>query len=64
MHVVIPALGGLLTGVKEAYRYPPESTKGFVSTEEMAIRMAAIGFKKINYERLMFGTIAIHWGEK
>jgi len=26
--------------------------------------MAAVGFKKIGYERLMFGTIAIHWAEK
>ena len=25
---------------------------------------AAAGFKKINFQRYMFGTIAIHWGEK
>ena len=64
MHVVIPTLGGLLTGVKEAYRYLPETTEGFVSAEEMASRMAAVGFKKVNYQKFMFGTIAIHWGEK
>jgi demethylmenaquinone methyltransferase/2-methoxy-6-polyprenyl-1,4-benzoquinol methylase len=64
MHFVIPALGRLLTGSSEAYRYLPETTEGFVTAEEMAARMAADGFKKINYERFMFGTIAIHWGEK
>jgi demethylmenaquinone methyltransferase/2-methoxy-6-polyprenyl-1,4-benzoquinol methylase len=64
MHFVIPTLGGLLTGVKEAYRYLPETTEGFVTAEEMASRMAAVGFKKINYQRFMFGTTAIHWGEK
>ena len=64
MHVVIPALGRLITGASEAYRYLPQSTEGFVTAEELASRMAAAGFKKINYERLMFGTIAIHWGEK
>lgn len=64
MHFVIPALGGLLTGVKEAYRYLPETTEGFVTAEDMASRMAAVGFKKINYQRFMFGTTAIHWAEK
>jgi demethylmenaquinone methyltransferase / 2-methoxy-6-polyprenyl-1,4-benzoquinol methylase len=64
MHVVIPLLGKLLTGSSEAYRYLPETTEGFVTAENMASRMAAIGFRKINYERFMFGTIAIHWGEK
>jgi demethylmenaquinone methyltransferase/2-methoxy-6-polyprenyl-1,4-benzoquinol methylase len=64
MHFVIPTLGGFLTGEKDAYRYLPETTEGFVTAEEMASRLAAAGFKKINYERFMFGTIAIHWGEK
>jgi demethylmenaquinone methyltransferase/2-methoxy-6-polyprenyl-1,4-benzoquinol methylase len=64
MHVVIPLLGRLLTGSGEAYRYLPETTEGFVTAENMASRMAVAGFKKINYQRLMFGTIAIHWGEK
>ena len=64
MHVVIPLLGRLLTGSGDAYRYLPETTEGFVTAENMASRMAAVGFKKIGYERLMFGTIAIHWGEK
>jgi len=64
MHIVIPILGRLLTGVKDAYRYLPESTENFVTAENLASRMAAAGFKKINYHRFMFGTIAIHWGEK
>lgn len=64
MHVVIPLLGRLLTGSSDAYRYLPETTEGFVTAENMASRMAAAGFKKINYQRYMFGTIAIHCGEK
>jgi len=64
MHFVIPTLGSLLTGVKDAYRYLPETTEGFVTAEEMAARMAAVGFKKINFQRFMLGTIAIHWGER
>lgn len=64
LHVIIPSLGRLLTGVKEAYHYLPDTTEGFVTAEELAVRMAAVGFKQINFERLMFGTIAIHWGMK
>lgn len=64
MHLIIPALGGLLTGTKEAYRYLPDTTEGFVTAEELAARMAAVGFRKVNYQRFMFGTIAIHWAEK
>lgn len=64
MHLVIPTLGRLLTGSSDAYRYLPETTEGFVTAENLASRMAAIGFKKIGFQRFMFGTIAIHWGEK
>lgn len=64
MHVIIPTLGRVVTGAKEAYHYLPDTTEGFVTAEELAARMAAAGFKQINYERLMFGTIAIHWGMK
>ena len=64
MHVIIPALGGLLSGVREAYEYLPDTTEGFLTAEELAARMTVVGFKKVNFKRLMFGTIAIHWGEK
>jgi demethylmenaquinone methyltransferase/2-methoxy-6-polyprenyl-1,4-benzoquinol methylase len=64
MHVVIPLVGGLLTGSRDAYKYLPDSTEAFISANELAVRMAAVGFKKINFEVFMFGTVAVHWGEK
>lgn len=64
MHIIIPTLGGLLTGVSEAYRYLPDTTENFVTAEDMSARMSKAGFKNINFKRLMFGTIAIHWAEK
>jgi demethylmenaquinone methyltransferase/2-methoxy-6-polyprenyl-1,4-benzoquinol methylase len=64
MHVIIPTLGSLLTGVGEAYRYLPETTEGFVTAETMSARMTEAGFENVNFRRLMFGTIAIHWAEK
>jgi demethylmenaquinone methyltransferase/2-methoxy-6-polyprenyl-1,4-benzoquinol methylase len=64
MHVIIPMLGTLLSGQRDAYTYLPDSTEAFLSAEELASRMAAAGFKQIGYKRVMFGTIAIHWGQK
>jgi demethylmenaquinone methyltransferase/2-methoxy-6-polyprenyl-1,4-benzoquinol methylase len=64
MHFIIPTLGGLLTGSQDAYHYLPETTEGFVTAEELSARMAKAGFQKIGFQRFMFGTIAIHWGEK
>jgi demethylmenaquinone methyltransferase/2-methoxy-6-polyprenyl-1,4-benzoquinol methylase len=64
MHRVIPFLGGLLTGQRDAYTYLPETSEAFLRAEELAAHMAAAGFKRIGYKRLNFGTVAIHWGEK
>jgi demethylmenaquinone methyltransferase/2-methoxy-6-polyprenyl-1,4-benzoquinol methylase len=64
MHRVIPFLGGLLTGQRDAYTYLPETSETFLRAEELAAHLAAAGFKQIGYKRLNFGTVAIHWGEK
>ncbi len=64
MHWVIPALGGLLTGRREDYRYLIASTEQFLRAERLAALMAVVGFGKIGFRRLMFGTIAMHWAEK
>lgn len=64
LHIVIPTLGTLISGQRDAYTYLPDSTEAFLTAEELAARMAAAGFQRVGYRRLMFGTIAIHWGEK
>jgi demethylmenaquinone methyltransferase/2-methoxy-6-polyprenyl-1,4-benzoquinol methylase len=64
LHVVIPALGQLISGSREAYRYLPDSTAGFLSAEELADRLKQAGFEQIGFQRQMLGTIAIHWAEK
>ena len=64
MHTIIPLLGRLITGVSDAYRYLPESTDGFVTAENMANRMIYVGFENVGFQRLMFGTVAIHHGDK
>jgi demethylmenaquinone methyltransferase/2-methoxy-6-polyprenyl-1,4-benzoquinol methylase len=63
-HLVIPLLGGLVSGFREAYQYLPNSSEQFLTTEELAERMRTAGFRNVGFRRLMAGTIAIHWGNK
>ena len=64
LHVVIPALGRLITGASDAYTYLPDSTVNFLSAEKLAGRMTQAGFKNVQFKRLVFGAMAIHWGVK
>jgi ubiquinone/menaquinone biosynthesis C-methylase UbiE len=64
MYRLIPFFSNLITGNKEDYTYLYESTEGFLRAEELAAYLAAVGFKKVLFTRFMFGTIAVHWGEK
>jgi demethylmenaquinone methyltransferase/2-methoxy-6-polyprenyl-1,4-benzoquinol methylase len=64
LRVIIPLLGRLVTGDREAYRYLPASTEGFLSAEELAEKLRIAGFLEVSYQRLMFGTAALHWGKK
>lgn len=64
MHLIIPLLGTLLSGHSDAYTYLPDSTEAFLTAEELAKRMLGAGFTQVGFKRLMFGTMAIHWGTK
>ena len=64
LHVLIPLLGRMITGAGEAYTYLPESTEAFLQAEQLAAFLSQAGFKEVGFHRLMFGTVAIHWGRK
>lgn len=64
LHMVIPTLGELVTGDSDAYKYLPDSTEAFLGAEQLASRMIAAGFREVGFRRVMFGTVAIHWGTK
>jgi demethylmenaquinone methyltransferase/2-methoxy-6-polyprenyl-1,4-benzoquinol methylase len=61
---VLPAIGGLISGNRAAYRYLPRSVANFPVTEELARRMRAAGFQKVRWRSLTFGIAAIHVAEK
>lgn len=64
LNYVIPALGQLITGHGDAYRYLPDSTQQFHSPDSLADIMQQIGLASVKYDLYMFGTITIHAGRK
>lgn len=64
LNYIIPALGRLVTGESDAYRYLPDSTQQFQSPAALVAIMRQVGFTEISYKLFMFGTIAVHVGQK
>ena len=64
LHFVIPNLGRIITGEADAYTYLPETTETFLEAEKLADHLVQAEFHQVDFHRLMFGTIAIHWGKK
>lgn len=62
----IPLLGRLISGKNgaDAYQYLPESTQHFKTPQELAQIMQDCGYQNVAYQTFMFGTMAVHWGEK
>lgn len=62
----IPLIGRLVGGQQagDAYRYLPESTQAFKTPLELARLVEAADFTDVGFRRLMFGTMAVHWGLK
>lgn len=61
---IIPVLGALLNRNREAYTYLTQSTEEFVTAETFAEAMRQAGFSDIQFRIRMFGTMAIHTGNK
>ena len=61
---VVPVLGGIVGGSREAYRYLPNSLTNHPNAPELRDRFARAGFDDAGYVPLMGGTIAIHYGRR
>jgi demethylmenaquinone methyltransferase/2-methoxy-6-polyprenyl-1,4-benzoquinol methylase len=58
---VVPVLGRA-AGDSDAYTYLPNSVRRFPGPDELAARMAAVGFSDIRYVLTAGGIIALHVG--
>jgi demethylmenaquinone methyltransferase/2-methoxy-6-polyprenyl-1,4-benzoquinol methylase len=61
---LIPLLGGLISGDRQAYAYLPHSTVDFPPPRELQRLMEQAGLRHVFYNEMMFGTVAIHVGIK
>ncbi len=64
LNYVIPTLGRVISGESDAYRYLPDSTQQFHAPPELVLIMRRVGFVNVAYTEFMFGTIAVHVGQK
>ncbi len=57
---VLSAIGGAVSGDRNAYRYLPESVRRFPGAAALAESMRAAGFARVEYERMTGGIVALH----
>jgi demethylmenaquinone methyltransferase/2-methoxy-6-polyprenyl-1,4-benzoquinol methylase len=61
---IVPFVGGLISGQRDAYTYLPQSVSDFLTPDELQAIMERAGLREVKYKRLMLSTVAIHVGMK
>ena len=62
--VVLPAVGGLISGDRDAYRYLARSMAGFLSREEYERVLAEAGFEWVRGADLTLGVASVVSGQR
>ncbi|MFH0944917.1 MAG: ubiquinone/menaquinone biosynthesis methyltransferase [Planctomycetota bacterium] len=57
---VLPRVGAFLSRDPAAYRYLPESVDRFPGAEDLRGELMRAGFRRVDFERFAFGTVALH----
>ena len=60
----VKAVGGRISGARNAYTYLATTIPRFYSAEELADVMRQAGFEKVTFEKHLFGVVAIHRASK
>jgi demethylmenaquinone methyltransferase / 2-methoxy-6-polyprenyl-1,4-benzoquinol methylase len=61
-HHVVPWVGHLVGGDREAYTYLPQSVDRFVTPAQLSALMEKVGLRGVSYRRLGLGTVTVHTG--
>lgn len=61
---VVPLVGAVVAGDREAYSYLPRSAAAFPEARELADMMLAAGLRPVRWRRLGGGSVALHLGVK
>lgn len=59
---VLPWLGGVISGNRDAYRYLPDTVLAWPAPDALAEEMRAVGLEDCRYERFAMGAAALHTG--
>jgi demethylmenaquinone methyltransferase/2-methoxy-6-polyprenyl-1,4-benzoquinol methylase len=63
-HRLVPLLGQLIAGDRTAYTYLPQSVDYFLEAGRLADLYREVGLVEVSYQKLGFGTVALHQGTK
>jgi demethylmenaquinone methyltransferase/2-methoxy-6-polyprenyl-1,4-benzoquinol methylase len=58
--IVLPGLGGLLTGDRASFEYLNDSILRFPPQQALADELRAAGFSEVTWRNLTFGVVAVH----
>jgi demethylmenaquinone methyltransferase / 2-methoxy-6-polyprenyl-1,4-benzoquinol methylase len=61
-HRVVPAIGALVAGDRQAYTYLPDSVDRFLSARELAAAMRRTGLRDVGFRTFGLGSVALHVG--
>lgn len=61
---ILPWIGGLISGDREAYRYLPRTVSAWPEPEAFRRQLEAAGLRDCGFERLTFGIASLHWGTR
>lgn len=64
VRLVVPPVGGLLSGSRRAYAYLARSIATFHDAEAFADVVRGAGFAEVSFRRLALGAIAVHLARK
>jgi demethylmenaquinone methyltransferase/2-methoxy-6-polyprenyl-1,4-benzoquinol methylase len=57
---ILPAIGGAISGARDAYTYLPESVRKFPAAPQLCQEMELAGFRNAAYEHMTGGIVALH----
>jgi demethylmenaquinone methyltransferase / 2-methoxy-6-polyprenyl-1,4-benzoquinol methylase len=61
---LLPLIGGVVSGSRQAYEYLPDSVTRFPNQEKLADLMRQVGFDQVRYRNLTGGVAALHLGRR
>jgi demethylmenaquinone methyltransferase/2-methoxy-6-polyprenyl-1,4-benzoquinol methylase len=61
---LLPIVGGLFSGNKDAYKYLPDTVYRFPAPDKFSAQLMGLGLDQVEFSPLTFGICGIHTGIK